>query len=299
MSKKNSVKKPRSKSSSSSSELKGKIRLFFNEVLDGWSRHKTEQMGAAFAFYTILSLPSLIILIFSLATFFLSDRQVLFNTVNSIFTPEIADDAEKIIQAAVKTTPKNTAAIFGFLALFWSTSLLFENLKNSLRTIFETTEEAQKPHQQVKLFLWNRVWGFIFIIFIEVVLFFSLILRSALAAAKNFLNANAQMIGFIIDFMNIVTGLFIPFIIFLFIFKFLAKIPISWRTAAIGSIFTTFLFILGSQLLSIYFSRFVDFSAFGAASTVIAVLIWIYYISQIIFLGAECTRAYIKIQKAK
>lgn len=288
--------KGRSKSSKASQPGE-KIRVFFKEILDAWSRHKTEQMGAAFAFYTILSLPSLIILIFSLATFFLSDRQVLLNTVNSIFTPEIAADAEKIIQAAVKTTPKNTAAIFGFLALFWSASLLFENLKNSLRTIFETAEEVQKPHQQIKTFLWNRIWAFIFIIFIEVILFLSLILKNALAAAKNFLNANISTIGFIIDLMNLITGFLIPFVLFLFIFKFLAKIQISWRNAAIGSGITTFLFILGNQLLSIYFSRFIDFSAFGAASTVIAVLIWIYYISQIIFLGAECTRAYAEIQK--
>ena len=267
--------------------------VFLKEVVRSWNLHKGEQMGAALSFYTVSSLPSLILVIFSIAGLFYKNNEWLkaefFKIFNNNFGKETALAFDQLINSIVGTYSQSTATILGSLILFWSASLLFENIVNSFNFIWGV---ELKPRERIKKFLFRRLWSIVFLFFIEIILFLSLFINRFFPLLKDYLKISGGILEFLLNALHLSVVFFLPLLFFLFLFKFLADVKISWKDTFIGAFITTVLTMGGGFVLNIYFANFIDFSVFGAASTVVLILLWCYYVSQILFLGAECTYVY-------
>jgi membrane protein len=269
---------------------------FLKKVFKSWKEHKAQTLAAALAFYAVLSMPALILLALFACSFFIEGLESYFFEKISLFLePKTAEALSKTITMALQSSSKGTTTLLGFLALLFSASLFFKQLYDSLQLIFET--EPQKKKSIIKEMILTPILGVLFIIFIQGGLFLSFALRAVLNYLKTAINVNN--LGFFFNFLDIFITFLFPFLTFLIIFKLPAQNRISWKQASIGAIFTTLLFALGNLILGLYFRYFFDYSAFGGAGTLVLILVWFYYVTQILFLGAEFTSIYARTQRAQ
>jgi membrane protein len=262
------------------------------ESVSQWSDDYAASMGAALAYYTIFSIAPLLVIAIAVAGFFFGDdaaRGEIFGQLRGLIGDEGASAIQGVVRSAGQTGHGTFAAIAGVITLLLGATTVFGELQSDLDRIWD----SPKPKQSG---LWGmlrgRVLSFGMVLGIGFLLLVSLVLSAALSALGHFWSGwfpgwevLLQVINFVVGFA-VVTGLFAM------IYKLLPRCDIGWKDVWIGAMVTSLLFSVGKLLIGLYLGKSSVASSFGAAGSLVIVLLWVYYSAQIFLLGAEFTWVY-------
>lgn len=267
---------------------------FISEVFAKFIDDKAPKFGASLSFYTIFSLaPILLILIALTGLLFGNDvaRGVILTQIRDV----IGSDGARIIRTALRKSTysyENTLTIiFSLVTILIGSTVVFADLQESLNLIWKVKPAPGRGI--IKGFILDRSVSFLMILLSGFILLLSLLASAAIQAFKDFFNEQFFTIPIsLIEAGNMVISFLIIFFLFVLIFKFLPNVLIEWKHVWVGALFTTILFALGKYLIGIYLTTSSMKSSYGAAGSLVVFLIWIYYSTQIFFLGAEFTQVY-------
>ena len=257
-----------------------------------WSEDKVPRLGAALAFYSTLSLAPVLLIaiaIAALATGEEAARGQMVGQLNGLVGVEAAKAIQDMLANARKPGTGIFASAVGIATLLFAASGLFGQLQDAMDTIWEV---RPKPGLGVIGYLKARFFSFAMVLGTGFLLLTSLVLSSAVAAtfalAGRLIPAlgPALLVGDMLSSAVVVTALFAM------IFKLLPDARVAWRDVWVGASLTTALFLVGKAAIGVYLGRSSYGSAYGAAGSLVVLLVWIYYSAQILFFGAEFTKAY-------
>ncbi|MDQ3556447.1 MAG: YihY/virulence factor BrkB family protein [Gemmatimonadota bacterium] len=270
----------------------GLIRETFREFLDD----DCPRMAAALSYYTVFSLPPLLILLLTLAGIFLDPARVqemLQSQIGGIMGPEGAGEIRTMLESAEQPGNRSgVAALLGIAALLFGATGAFAQLQNSLNAAWKVKPDPNKGG--LKNFILKRVLSFGMILGVGFLLLVSLALSALLSAfgdvLAGFVPGGASEL--VLHAINLGVSLLVITALFAAIFKILPDARIGWRDVGVGALTTALLFVLGKFAIGLYLGRSDPGSAFGAAGSLAIILVWIYYSSMILLLGAEFTHTW-------
>lgn len=272
----------------------------------GFIEDKVTKLSASLAYNTIFSLIPLIIILLSAATLFVGDkmqtRYKFYVQVTEMVGKDAASQLEKFVENANKTGQSTIGLILGIATLIIGSTAIFIEIQDSINLIWKVRAVPKKGWLKM---LTNRLISFSLIVSLGFLLLVSLVINSLVVGLGSKLvsllsKSNIEEIvpvandtmALIIYILNNVITLAVVTTIFAVIFKVLPDVILKWKSAIIGALFTALLFSLGKYAIGIYIEKGNPGSAFGAASSIIVILLWIYYTSIILYFGAEFTQAY-------
>lgn len=272
----------------------------------GFIEDKVTKLSASLAYYTIFSLTPLIIILLSAATLFVGDklqtRDKFYIQVTQLVGSDAALQIEKFVENANKTGQSTIGLIIGIATLVIGATVIFIEIQDSINLIWKVKAVPKKGWLKM---LTNRLISFSLVVSLGFLLLVSLVINSLVVGLGSKLaslisDTNIDKIipvadetmALIIYILNNVITLAAVTTVFTIIYKVLPDVILKWKTAIIGALFTAVLFSLGKYGIGIYIEKGNPGSAFGAASSIIVILLWIYYTSIILYFGAEFTQAY-------
>ena len=249
--------------------------------------------ASSIAFYTIFSLPAILIIALAIGSTFYEQEVVqreLINQVARLIGRTSALEIEKILLNASIDATSFFAKTVGVITLVFSATTVFISLQSSLNKIWGI---KPKPLRGIVKYILNRLLSLAMVISIGFVLLVSLVVDTALVVFQGFLSRIlAGLTLYILAAINIIISLGFITLIFGLLFKVLPDAKIKWRDVWAGSFVTTLLFSIGKFLIGFYLGNSSFNSAYGAAGSLVVILVWVYYSTVIFLLGAELTSVY-------
>lgn len=260
-----------------------------------WSVHRAASKGAALSFYTLFSMAPVLVLVISIAGLFFGEqaaRGEIFGQIKGLVGNQGAAAVETVLAATKRSGHGLFAAITAVVLLVVGATSAFSELKSSLDELWEVP-----PRQQSGLWglLRARLLSFSLILVLAFLLLVSLIVNAALAVVQRFWGEIWAGAGFFAPVAEAVSSVFafaVVSLLFGTIFKMLPETRVAWRDVALGAVVTALLFSLGKRFIGLYLGSSAVASSYGAAGSVVALMLWIYYSAQIFFFGALVTRQY-------
>lgn len=267
----------------------------FKESLFDFMDNKAFRMSAALAFYTVFAIAPMLIVIISLCDFFYGKAAIqgtIFEHIQGFIGADAALQIEQIIKNATISKEITWASVIGICALIFAATGVFAEIQDSINFIWRLKAKPKKGW--VKLVL-NRVISFSMVVSLGFILLVSLVINSVLdLAGQQILKLFPGIAMYVAYGINF----FITFItisaLFAIIFKVLPDARIEWRDVIMGSITTAVLFMLGKFVIGYYLGKTHIGTTYGAAGSVVIILLWVYYSSMILYFGASFTRIYAK-----
>ncbi|WP_452228785.1 YihY/virulence factor BrkB family protein [Lacinutrix sp. MEBiC02404] len=258
-----------------------------------WDAENPFRLSAVVAYYAILSMPGLLVIIVNVIGTILGEEIVkgeLTNEISRALGRDTANAVETMISETQDGDKNLISTIIGIGTLIFGASGVFYHLQLSLNQIWKIDASLQQTFWRM---LMNRARSFTFILVIGFLLLISFIVTAGISALTTFLNRNFQdAVVYMAYFFDIILSLSMITILFALMFKYLPNAKIKWKSVWIGAFITSILFVLGKFLLGLYFGR-ADFdSTYGAAGTIVLILLWVSYSCLILFFGAEFTWVY-------
>src|SRR5438046_4073195 len=264
------------------------------QTFSEWLDDKVPQLGAALAYYTVFSLAPLVLLLLAIVGFvFRNDPagawQKLTEQMSYFLDKSAIDVVQGIAQKASQPNKGVLATSIGILLALFGASGVFGQLQDALNTIWGI---KTKPGVGIMGFIRSRFLSFAVVAGVCFLLLVSLVLESLLKSFSHYIQA--MFPGGIIIALVVYSSFDLSVVVLLFalIFKFLPDVKIQWRDVWIGAVMTAIFFAIGKWALGLYLGSGTAASAYGAASSLITLLLWIYYSSQILLFGAEFTQVY-------
>jgi membrane protein len=257
------------------------------------------RLAAALSYYAVFSLAPLLIIAMGIAgAVFGADavRGQLDDQLRGYLGAQAAESVQSMIKSAGQKGDGPMAAAIGFGVLLLGASGVFGQLKDALNTIWEVKARAGTG---VMGFIHDRVLSFGMVLVIGLLLLMSLVVTTVLAAVSHYLQNLLPVPDAAWALVNLVVSMSVSTVLFAAIFKVLPDVEIPWRTVGVGALVTALLFEVGKFLLAFYLSRESTSSSYGAAGSVILILLWIYYAAAILLFGAEFTRIYARATRTE
>lgn len=249
--------------------------------------------ASAIAFYTIFSLPAVLIIALAIGAAFYERNVVeeeLLSQVGRLIGPESAKEIRAILAHATFDATSTFAKAVGIITLTFSATTVFISLQATLNKIWGI---KPKPKRGLVKFLLNRLLSLAMVASIGFLLLVSLVIDAALVIFQGFLSKMlAGTTLYILTSVNVVVSLALVTVIFGLMFKVLPDAKIKWRDVWVGAAITTILFGLGKYLIGFYLGNSTFNSAYGAAGSLVIILVWVYYSTVIFLFGAELTSVY-------
>lgn len=260
------------------------------QTMTEWSEDKVPRLGAALAFYSVFAIAPLLLIVIAIAGFVFgrdaAQRQII-GQIAGVVGQESGQAIDKILEQASKPASGTLAIVSGVIVLLFGASGVFAQLQDALNTIWEVTPQ---PGRGWKGMLRDRFLSLSMVLGIGFLLLVSLVMSAGLSAMTGVLgDSMGALMG---QVTNIVVSLAVITALFAMIYKFLPDVKIAWRDVWLGAAATSALFVLGKFLVGLYIGRSSVASAYGAASSFVIILLWVYYSSQILLFGAEFTQVY-------
>ncbi len=262
------------------------------QALNGWSEHRASSMGAALAFYASFSIaPILVIAIAIAGAVFGAEaaRGEVVAQISDLTGTAGAETIQELLAGAYNADLGFWASLVAVTTLLIAATSVFAELKDSLDVIWGTPRPERSG---LAALLRARLLSFGLILTLGFLLLVSLFVSAALAALQKYWAGGLASTGWLLEALNSTFSFVVVSLLFAAIYKWLPEPLIAWRDVAVGAVVTAALFTLGKFLIGVYLGNSDIGSAFGAAGSLIVVLLWVYYSSQIFFFGAELTRAY-------
>ena len=263
------------------------------DTFKAWNADDPFRLSAVVAYYAILSLPGLLVIIINLVGSIWGIEIVQGELTNEISKALGRDAAESIQTMMMETQNGNRstiASILGFATMIFGATGVFYHLQLSLNQIWQIKPD---PNSNFMKMLIDRARSFAFILAIGFLLLVSFLVTAAISALNGYIRSVLPdfilYIAFILDFL---VSIGIVTVLFALIFRFLPDTKIRWKTVWIGALITAVLFVFGKFLLGLYFGEADPGSTYGAAGTIVLILLWVSYSCLILFFGAEFTCVY-------
>jgi membrane protein len=264
-------------------------------TVQNWINDRAPRLGAALAFYMALSLAPTLVILLAIGGLLFSANAAesrLVAEIQGLVGQEGAEAIRGIIEGAHRPRSGIVAILLGLVPLFIGATAAVSELKDALNTIWKvpndkTAGTARSMFNIVK----ERFLSFAVVLGAGLFLLTSLIVNAGISAAGQYLKPVAppqaliQTVDWVVFFVVIT-------VLFAFIFKVLPNVSLKWGDVIIGAVLTSFLFTAGKSLLGLYLSRAGFADTYGAAGSLVILLVWVYYSAQVLFFGAEFTRAY-------
>lgn len=269
------------------------LKVLKNAFKEWWVKDPFHE-SATIAYYAIFSLPGLLVVIMALAGYFFGHDAVnnqVAKQFNSTMGAETAKQIQDMIIQVSKLKNSVLATVFGLITILVGATGLFAEFQNALNIIWEVKVDSTKSG------VWNiirvRLFSFGLIVTIAFLLIVSLLVSAILSAFGNWLTSHfSDSFLVLLMVLNACLSIAILAILFALMFKILPDAKIKWKHVWIGSFVTAFLFEIGKFALGLYFGKANPGTGYGAAGSVILIMLWVSYSSMIVFYGAEFTHAY-------
>lgn len=260
------------------------------------------KLSASLAFFTIFSLPGLLIIIIWFSDIFYGREAVegtVYRQIEGFVGSNAAIEIQDTIRNATLSSGSTFATIVGLIALIIGATSVFGEIQDSINRIWRLKAKPKKGFGILKL-IFNRLLSFSMIITLGFILLVSLILNGALDFLLNKLMIRYPEITVVLVYvLNLITTYVITAFIFAAIFKVLPDARIKWKHVRIGACVTAALFMVGRFVITYYLGTNKMSSAYGAAGSIIVVLLWVYYSSMILYFGAAFTHAYVMFKGSR
>jgi len=264
------------------------------ETIANWSKHAATTHSAAIAYLSLFSLAPLLILVVALSGWAFG-AEAAQGEIQRVLGRFIGSDAAAAVQAlvaAASARPRTgrIAAILGVVTLLVSATGVLMQLQDTLNTVWEVTP---KPGFFLKTLFKKRLFCFLLILGAGALLLFSLAASAGLAALQHLLEARLEIgLSKLLGGADVVLSWLVMALLLAMVYRLLPDVEIGWRDVAWGSAMTAILFTLGKYAIGFYLQRTGVTTAYGAAGSLVLVLVWIYLSSMIFLLGAEFTRVH-------
>ncbi|MFT2007094.1 YihY/virulence factor BrkB family protein [Pontibacter sp. 13R65] len=270
-----------------------KIWPLLKATFEGFNDNNSLLLAAALAFNAIFSIPPLLVIIIQAAGFFLGEKAVsgeLSEQISSAIGPNAAQSIEEIVQNAAISEAGGIAFWIGIGTLIFASTTFFATLQQSLNTVWNL---KPKPTNGIIKMLQVRLFSFGIVLSIAFLMLLSLLVSTIIAFLSEYITRAFPEISVVfISLVDIVISISIITILFALMFKFLPDAIIRWRDVWVGALITALLFVIGKYLISWFIGTSDPGSAYGAAGSIVVILMWIYYTSAIVLVGAEITQQY-------
>ncbi len=275
--------------------MKRKFKVFWKLIKGAyfsWNRNDPWARSATIAYYALFSLPSLLIIVVTVAGYFFGQKAVqgrITQQIEDFIGSESADAIENMIANAALTESSTVALIFGLAFLIFGATGVFFQLKAAMNNIWNVTAKKNT----IKRVVINRIISLGMVLVVGLLLLVSLIISTVLTVISDSLASMAPAItSFMLRLLDFIISLLIITSLFAAIFKLLPDVKLRWKTTYLGAMLTTLLFLIAEYLIGFYFGQSDPGSVYGGASSVVLILLWVYYTCLIVFFGAEFTVQY-------
>jgi membrane protein len=266
--------------------------LLLRETVSSFVAHGASRLAAALSYYAIFSLAPLSIIVLGISGAVLGDvqaREQLLGGVLEQVGPEVANLVENLIDSTIASPLRGTATIIGSAILLFAATGFFTQLQVALNVVWSVRETRWSG---VRQYLFMRVLSLGMVLLLSLLLLITVALQAGLALLNRQLSELLPENLFIVAAGNQLLTLLLFVLVFGTLFRLLTHARVDWREVLVGSLVTAVLFRTGLILIALYLRIAGISSAFGAAGSLVVLLLWIYYSMQIMLFGAEFTRAY-------
>jgi membrane protein len=261
------------------------------DSIDGWMRHQVARTGAALAFYTVFSLAPVLILSIAIAGLFFGEKAArgeIVEQIRGLIGATGADAVQAVLVNAGRRGAGLIATIVSVVTLLIGANTALAELKTGLDQIWDVPSEKR---QGFWYFIRTRVLSVGLILALGFLLLVSLVISAALTGLERFWGGE-EVVTVVVGWLNVALSFALVVVLFGTIYKVLPSVRVAWRDVFVGALVTALLFTIGKFVIGAYLGNSGLASTYGAAGSVVLLLVWVYYSAQIFLLGAEFTRSY-------
>jgi len=255
-----------------------------------WNNHNAPRIGAALAFYSLLSLAPLVILALATGAFLFGSTATetrLIEQVRSLAGPDGARVVKSLAEQSKQGNTGTLASLIGLATILFGASGIFTELRSALNTIWGV---PPKEHDEILELIRQRLLSIGMVVALGFLLVVSLLVSMTLALIGKSFTYLLSVPPALLETVNFLFSFFGIAIMFALIFRYASDARIPWRDVWISAVVTSLLFTLGKMLIGFYLGRAAIGSAYGASGSLVVVIVWVYYSAQIFLFGAEFTR---------
>ena len=267
------------------------VWILLRDSYNGFIDDRCLKLSAALAYYTVFSLAPLLVLVMSLISIFLGQEAIqgrVFSQINGLVGDQAAKQIQDMIKAVELSGKTNTALLVGVVTLVIGATTIFVEIQDSVNLIWRV---KAKPKRGWLKLLKDRLLSSSLVVSLGFLLLVSFIVNGLVLALSDVLTRYIPKFGvLLISGFNFLVSTAVVTTLFAIIFKVLPDAKIAWKDVRWGAFFTALLFMLGRYLIGLYVET--TTTAYGAAGSLIVILVWIYYTAAILYFGAEFTQAY-------
>ncbi|MEO8296032.1 MAG: YihY/virulence factor BrkB family protein [Gemmatimonadota bacterium] len=259
-----------------------------------WDADNVPRLGAALAYYTLFALAPILIVVIGVAGLLFGQeaaRGEVVNQINGLIGQSGAEAVQSMLAATSKPEQSIIAAVIGMITFFLGATSAFFALQGSLNSIWNVKGPL---NHVVRGYIRGRLLSFGMVMAIGFLLLVSLATSAALAALGHFMQSRLPAGTALWQAVNSLISFGFTTLLFAMIYKVLPDVELAWRDVWVGAAFTAFFFTIGKLIIGLYLGRSTIGSTYGAAGSVVIIMLWVYYSSQIMLFGAEFTYAYVK-----
>jgi len=257
-----------------------------------WSDHEAPRLGAALAYYSMLSLAPLMVLVVAIVGLAFGENAAAAQVANQV-RDIVGDQGATAIQALVwnarTSSAGGLASAIGIATLLFGASSVFAELRAILNLVWEADRPARVS---VMTMLRHRFFSFGMVLAVGFLLIVSLTISAMLSAAGKYFSQWLPVPAEALDAINFIVSFAVTTGAFALIYKYVPVVRIAWNDVWIGAFATALMFTVGKTLIGLYLGRASFGSAYGAAGSLIVVIVWVYYSAQIFIFGAEFTHVF-------
>ncbi|MEZ4714454.1 MAG: YihY/virulence factor BrkB family protein [Caldilineaceae bacterium] len=275
------------------------IYALLKKTVEEWREDRASQLAAALAYYTIFSLAPLLIIAIAVAAFFLADRSAVHDQLLAQVRGLIGQGGAELIGAMLENSSQDhsglIASLIGLATLLLGATGAFSQLQSALNQVWDVEAKSEGVSGIVKV----RALSFAMVLVIGFLLLVSLVVSTALSAIDAYLLSGLPGGELLVRMFSLALSFGLITLLFALIYKVLPDAEIQWRDVWIGAAFTALLFTIGKYLIGLYLGNSSVSSTYGAAGSLVVLLLWIYYSAQILLFGAEFTQVYARRHGAR
>ena len=261
------------------------------DSVNGWMDHNASRTGAALAFYTVFSLAPIILLSIAIAGLFFGEKAArgeIFEQISGLIGPSGAAAVQSVVKNASESGAGALSTVFSVLTVLIGATTALVELKAGLDKIWDVPPEQRQGFWYL---VRTRLLSVGMSLALAFLLLVSLVVSAGLAALQK-ISYGWHVLAFLLDWLNVLVAFALVAALFGTIYKVLPSVRIAWRDVVIGAVVTAALFSLGKYVIGVYLGNSGLGSTYGAAGSIILLLVWVYYSAQIFLFGAEFTRSY-------
>ena len=268
------------------------IWALIKDAASGWDAHHASRIGAALAFYTVFSLGPILLLAVVVAGFFFGGQSAaqgeIHQQISTLIGTKAAAEVQMLLARAHRPAAGVVATTISVVTLLFSADIALVELKSGLDEIWSVEVKTRRWYWE---YLLSRLLSIGLILSLGFLLLASLLFSAALGALES-LSRGMFIVGLVLRSTNALISFGLAVLLFATVYKVLPSVRLAWKDVAAGALITAVLFTVGKYAIGLYLGSSTVASTYGAAGSVIVVLLWVYYSAEVFLFGAELTRGY-------